>query len=195
MREKLKYAPSFQTTSFIFGRAGRDYGCSTADREKAQAILWRGSARRRAVVIPGNHPRGSVRRTAPLGGASRTIADMPRRWRDCIEGKAKSTCSPPVLRPAFQLWSCAGLGAGMKSLSRQQGDCRLSTEPAGRKNFRNIWPWPRTVTICPIFVIDGASLMKRWLRRINRRICASDRTAEFDQRAERRQCSSSMGTR
>ncbi len=95
-----------------------------------------------------------------FGGASRAIADMPRRWRDCIEGHGEidlSACR--VLSPRFQLWSGAGLGAGMKAFLGSKAIAG-KTEPAAPEEIPEILRGRGTVYNLPDFVIDGASLIE-----------------------------------
>ncbi len=95
-----------------------------------------------------------------FGGASRAIADMPRRWRDCIEGNGEidlSACR--VLSPRFQLWSGAGLGAGMKVFLGSKAIAG-KTEPAVPEEIPEILRGRGAVYNLPDFVIDSASLIE-----------------------------------
>lgn len=95
-----------------------------------------------------------------LSGASRAIADMPRRWRDCIEGTGEidlSACR--ILSPRFQLWSGAGLGAGMKAFLGSKAIAG-KTEPAAPEEIPEILRGRGAVYNLPDFVIDGASLIE-----------------------------------
>ncbi len=95
-----------------------------------------------------------------ISGASRAIADMPRRWRDCIEGNGEidlSACR--MLSPHFLLWSGAGLGAGMKAFLGSKAIAG-KTEPAAPDEIPAILRGRGAVYRLPDFVLDCSSLIE-----------------------------------
>lgn len=94
-----------------------------------------------------------------LTGASRAIADMPRRWRDCIEGHGDidlSTCR--VLSEQYYMWSGPGFGSGLKTFFG-------SKAVAGKANLVASEETPEILRgrgvlyRLPDFVIDSLSLI------------------------------------
>ena len=109
-----------------------------------------------------------------LSGASRAIADMPRRWRDCIEGHGEidlSACR--VLSPHFLLWSGAGLGAGMKTFLGSKAIAG-KTEPAAPDDIPEILRGRGAVYRLPDFVLDAQSLIETLARPHGNRIRSID---------------------
>lgn len=99
-----------------------------------------------------------------LGGASQAIADMPRRWRDCIEGRGEidlSACR--VLSPHFLLWSGAGIGAGMKAFLGSKAIAGR-TAPAAAEEIPEILRGRGAVYRLPDFVLDARSLIEALAR-------------------------------
>ncbi len=95
-----------------------------------------------------------------FGGASRAIADMPRRWRDCIEGRGEidlSACR--ILSPHFLLWSGAGLGAGMKAFLGSKAVVGKAA-PVAPAEVPAILRARGAVYRLPDFVLDSASLIE-----------------------------------
>jgi len=95
-----------------------------------------------------------------ISGATRAIADMPRRWRDCIEGRGEvdlSACE--LLSPGFLLWSGEGAGAGVKAfLGSKAVAGKAEAAPPGE-----VPPFLRgrgAVYRLPDFVVDPQSLIK-----------------------------------
>ena len=94
-----------------------------------------------------------------FGGASRAIADMPRRWSECIEGHGEidlSACR--VLSPHFQLWSGVGPGAGLKSFLGSKAIAGKA-EPAAPDEIPEILRGRGAVYRLADFVLDSASLI------------------------------------
>lgn len=95
-----------------------------------------------------------------LSGASRAIADMPRRWRDCIEGHGEidlSACR--VLSEQYYMWSGPGFGSGLKTFFG-------SKAVAGKANLVASEETPEILRgsgvlyRLPDFVIDSLSLIE-----------------------------------
>ncbi len=99
-----------------------------------------------------------------ISGASRATADMPRRWRDCIEGNGEidlSACR--VLSPHFLLWSGAGFGANMKAFLGSKAIAG-KTEPAAPDEIPEILRGCGAVYRLPDFVVDAESLIEALAR-------------------------------
>ena len=94
-----------------------------------------------------------------FSGASRAIADMPRRWRGCIEGQGEidlSACR--VLSPHFLLWSGAGPGGAMKAfLGSKAVAGKAKRAQAGE--IPQILRGRGAVYALPDFVLDAQSLI------------------------------------
>ena len=120
-----------------------------------------------------------------LGGASRATADMPRRWRDCIEGHGEidlSACR--VLCPHFLLWSGAGFGANMKAFLGSKAIAG-KTEPAAPDEIPEILRGRGAVYRLPDFVLDAESLIEA-LARPHRNSILSIATPGFADSPEKR---------
>lgn len=95
-----------------------------------------------------------------LTGASRAIADMPRRWRDCIEGQGEidlSACR--VLSPNFLLWSGAGFRAGMKVFLGSKA-LAGKAEPATPEEVPDLLRGRGSIYRLPDFVLETQSLIE-----------------------------------
>lgn len=95
-----------------------------------------------------------------ISGASRATADMPRRWRDCIEGNGEidlSACR--LLSPHFLLWSGVGMGAGMKAFLGSKAIAG-KTEPAAPDEIPEMLRGRGAVYRLPDFVLDCSSLIE-----------------------------------
>ena len=114
-----------------------------------------------------------------LGGASRAIADMPRRWRDCIGGHGEidlSACR--VLSGQYYMWSGPGFGSSLKSFFGSKAVAGR-TAPAAAAEIPAILRGRGAVYRLPDFVIDGSSLIKALAAPHRSRIyaCAADSMA------------------
>ena len=95
-----------------------------------------------------------------LTGASRAIADMPRRWRNCIEGQGEidlSACR--VLSEQFYMWSGPGFGPGLKTFFGSKavaGKANLVASEESPEVLRGSGVLYRL----PDFVIDSLSLIE-----------------------------------
>ena len=93
-----------------------------------------------------------------LSGASRAIADMPRRWRNCIEGHGEidlSACR--VLSEQYYMWSGPGFGSGLKTFFGSKAVAGKA-EPAAPDEIPEILRGRGVVYRLSDFVIDPASL-------------------------------------
>ena len=120
-----------------------------------------------------------------LSGASQAIADMPRRWRDCIEGRGEidlSACE--LLCEHFLLWSGPGFGAGMKAFLG-------SKALAGKAERAEIGEVPAilrgrgVVYRLPDFVLDSQSLIGALAQPFKNRIYAIGSAESADSRERR----------
>ena len=95
-----------------------------------------------------------------FSGASRAIADMPRRWRDCIEGHGEidlSACR--VLSEQYYMWSGPGFGSGLKTFFGSKAVAGKA-EPAALDEIPEVLCGRGAVYRLPDFVIDSSSLIK-----------------------------------
>ena len=131
-----------------------------------------------------------------LSGAARAIADMPRRWRDCIEGNGEldlSACR--VLSPHYYLWSGAGLRARMKSFlgSKAIAGKAISARPG---EIPEILRGRGAVYRLPDFVVDAPSLIESLAAPHQDRIHAiSAQALEFNRVAAGRELNLRLGER
>ncbi len=112
-----------------------------------------------------------------LSGASRAIADMPRRWRDCIAGRGEvdlSSCR--VLSPHFFLWSGIGRGVGLKAFLGSKAVAGKAS-PVRREEVPPILRGRGAVYRLPDFVLDSAELIAALAAPWRHRIRAIDSAA------------------
>ncbi len=94
-----------------------------------------------------------------LTGAARAIEDMPRRWRNCIEGKGEidlSACR--VLSQQYYMWSGPGFGSGLKTFFGSKAVAGKA-ELAVPDEIPEILRGRGVVYRLPDFVIDSSSLI------------------------------------
>ena len=128
-----------------------------------------------------------------LSGASRAIADMPARWRACVDGRGEidlSACK--LLSPHFQLWSGAGLGAEMKAFLGSKAIAGKA-EPAARNEVPEFLRGRGKLYRLPDFVVDPRSLIETLAAPHSARIHAIDRAIEFRQCGDGRLLHTRMG--
>ncbi len=95
-----------------------------------------------------------------ISGATRAIADMPRRWRECIEGRGEVDLSPcELLSREFLLWSGEGAGAGLRAFlgSKAVAGKAEAAAPGGVPPFLR---GRGAVYRLPDFVVDPESLIQ-----------------------------------
>ncbi len=105
-----------------------------------------------------------------FSGASRAIADMPGRWRDCIEGRGEidlSACR--VLSPHFLLWSGGGIAAGLKAFLGGKAVVG-NTRPAATNEIPRLLRGRGAVYQLPDFVLDAQSLIESLAAPVRHRI-------------------------
>ncbi len=127
-----------------------------------------------------------------FSGASRAIADMPARWRECIAGSGEIDLSACKLSsPSFYLWSGDGPGGGMKAFLGSKavvGGAEVATETEMPGFLRS----RGAVYRLPDFVVDTHSLIRALAQGHAGRIFAvgsdgSETTLTFERAGERRE--------
>lgn len=95
-----------------------------------------------------------------FSGASRAIAEMPARWRECIAGSGEIDLSACKLSsPHFYLWSGEGLGGGMKAFLGSKAVAG-GTEVAAEMEIPVFLRGRGVVYRLPDFVVDTHSLIR-----------------------------------
>ncbi len=95
-----------------------------------------------------------------FSGASRAIADMPSRWRECISGSGEIDLSACKLSsPHFYLWSGDGPGGGMKAFLGSKAVVG-GAEVAAEAEIPGFLRGRGLVYRLPDFVVDTHSLIR-----------------------------------